>query len=115
MKKMRIIGVLVLIVSLVFAVIFSLGSTLSTFYAVMAYASLFSLASAIGIFFLRNLARIYSAVFLCISVIAYLPGMVYDYSKYKFLPSLVVAIIQCLVSLVLAIFLFSSKVKEQFK
>jgi len=111
----RIIGVLVLLVSFIFAAMLSIGSDSSFLISVLAWAGLFSIISGIGILFLKNWARIYSLLFLSVATIVFLLEHIKEYSKFKFLPSLSIAIIFSITSLTLVVILLNRKIKEYFK
>lgn len=115
MVKIRLIGILVLFFSLIFAAMHSIGSNGSNLYTILAYAGLCSLISGIGIFFLKNWARIYSAIYLTVSVGIYLLEMIKDYGASQFLPSILMAGFFSVACLVVVIVLFSGKVRGNFK
>lgn len=110
----RIIAVPVFFISALHTIAFGYSQS-TIFDMVMAYAALFSLVSAIGIFFLWNWARIYSAVFLFVASVVLVLEHVKDYFEYSNLGVLLHQMAFFPISLALVILLFSPKVKEPFK
>ena len=112
--SIRIAGIFVIIVSLIFGVMLSIGSGSSLLFSVLNWAAIFSIISGIGILFLKNWARIYAAIFLSFITIFFLLEHLRD-SKFKLTPLLLIALVFSLPPFALVIALLSQKVKEQFK
>ena len=110
----RVAGIFVILVSLIYGVMLSIGSGSSLLISVLSWAALFSIVSGIGILFLKNWARIYSAVFLVVATIVFLLEHLSD-STFRFTPMLLIALGFSLAPLALATTLLSPKVAEQFR